>query len=572
MPQVDPQSLIVGQYRQIRAAALELEGEAVRAEFQRGIRQAIADNKRDYDLDADWQLRQFTRLHEHASGGAAVVSPGAAGQILAQAIAVAELPTPQAIAIAEAPSLYRAKIDPGSTVSARDAWKSSAVYAVACNFAKRLDRVSAKHAPLVSVHDDGDLLIDFVKRQEARSSAPFAQFITPSWIAQNRGRFLFVPGVAPDGALVTIDRREPGYQSTLRGGMSGSGKSMLEYCDIHLQSLLLSPDELHLWLSDPHSGLSPYEGLPHLHGRAIVTDAIGAFNNAVELVAKMEDRKDVLRAEGVDNIDDLSTPFPYCLGKFDEFSGTCDDLDLELEAISDLYPEYFRWQTTKDGEKKLANNNPKPSTVFVKLLSKLAKQGRKYGVHIDIIEQNPKADILPTNVKSELVSMALRLKTNASSRVILDTPGAEKLLGKGDGIVVIDGESVRVQSLLIDPDYDRKLRGECRGNLAGKAWGIAGNREASSDPWGNAGNVTGQAFPATPGDFPLLKDWLKNPQNGGIDKLATWLRQEAGRSGRSEATKELIFVLTGTRSNRHYPEAAAIVRHLFGEGGESSAA
>lgn len=560
---IDPKALLQQQYRAIRADALKFEGTQITERFRAGISQAIALNHQRHNLNREWQQQAFRAIHNAAQQQDTLDNLTPEELALSEAIAATGLPVPEALSVSEAPSLYRAKIDPGATVAARKAWNGDAVYAVACQLAKRLDRVSAKYAPIVSTADDGDLLIDFSKQQAARSIAPFATHITPAWIARHKGRFLFVPGVAPDGRPIVLDRREPGNQSTLRGGMSGSGKSMLEYTDLHVLSLLLSPDELHLWLSDPHAGLAPYEGLPHLHGRSIATDATDAFRNAVELVAEMQKRKGILQAEGVDNVDDLRDPLPYCLGKFDEFSGTCDELDLELDAIAEQWPQFFRWQDDKDGNPKLAPNNPKPSTVLIKLLSQVAKQGRKYGVHVDIVEQNPKADILPTSVRAELVSIALRMKTSAGSRVILDATGAEKLLGKGDALLSLNGELVRVQVLLIDADYDRQLRGKCAGNRPVKSGETGGTGETLPDWWESTGNATQQGFPALRGISPDLDSWLENPENGSADELAAWLRSEVDRDGRSVATIALIERLTGSRSKRRYSEFVPVVEALL---------
>jgi FtsK/SpoIIIE family len=556
---IDPQQLIQQQYRAIREAALALEGSQVSGRFQAGIQHAIASNSEKLGLSPEWQLAEFKRLHAAAQQIDSVRGLTPEESALMDAIVAAGLPKPESLSLTEAPSLYRAKLDPGATVADRKIWSSDAVYAVACQFAKNNDRVSAKFAPLVTTADDGDLLIDFSKRQSARQIAHFSDYITPAWIERHKGRFLLVAGVRPDGQLLVIDRRNPGNQSTLRGGMSGSGKSMLEVVDLHVQTLLLGPDELHLWLSDPHAGLSPYEGLPHLHGRTIATDAISAFQNAYELVGELNRRKSILQSAAIDNVDDLDQPLPYCLGKFDEFSGTCDDLDLELETIADRYPQFFRWQDGKDGESRLAPNNPKPSTVFIKLLSQVVKQGRKYGVHADFTEQNPKVDILPSSVKSELVPIALKMKNGAGSRVIIDSVGAEKLLGKGDAIISLNGETIRIQVLFPDPEYDQKLRGKCRENR-GKSGGM---EELIPDWWETPGNLTAQGFPQLRGISPDLDTWLENPQNGGASSLVDWFRSEVDRDGRSAAIIALIEKITGSKSRRRYSEFIPVADALL---------
>jgi hypothetical protein len=561
MNPTNPKELLQEQYRAIRSSALELDGLQRQERFSSAISQTIAQNQERYGLDPAWQLSEITAIHA-AAQQIDTVAESPEERALIDAIAATGLPDPVAIAVTEAPSLYRAKLDPGATVLRRQAWTAAAIYAVACNLAKRIDRVSAKFAPVVSTDDDGDLLIDFSKSQKARTPAQFGRYITPEFIAANRGRFLFIPGVAPDGELVVIDRREPGNQSTLRGGMSGSGKSMLEVVDLHIQALLLSPDQLHLWLADPHAGLSPYEGLPLLHGRTIATDAIGAFQNAVDLVAEMDRRKAILKREAIDNVDDLADRLPYCLGKFDEFSGLCESLDLEIENVSDRWPKYFRFQEDKDGNHKLAPNNPKPSTVFINLLSQIAKQGRKYGVHIDIIEQNPKADILPTSVKSELVSIALKMKTSSGSRVILDSIGAEKLLGKGDALLLRDGQNVRIQVLLKDANLDvalRKRRPSVRPSATTSRTEVV---EVLPDYWKDGKSTWESGFQALEVAEVLptfLAEYLQFNPSETLETVADRAAKIVAEGSRSRAIKD-IFGLTG---GRRYPEASAALDYLL---------
>lgn len=559
----DPHLLLQEQYRAIRASALELEGIQRQERFSSLIRQTIAKNTEEFGLTAEWQMSVISAIHS-AANQIDTVSESQEERALIDAIAATGLPDPVSIQVTEAPSLYRAKIDPGATVLRRQAWTTAAIYAVSCNLAKRIDLVSAKFAPVVSTADDGDLVIDFSKTQKARTPAPFSRYITQEFVAANRGRFLFVPGVAPDGELVVIDRREPGNQSTLRGGMSGSGKSMLEVVDLHLQALLLSPDELHMWLADPHAGLSPYEGLPHLQGREIATSAIAAFQNAVDLVNELDRRKAILKREAIDNVDELSDRLPYCLGKFDEFSGLCESLDLEIENVSDRWPQYFRFQEDKDGNQKLAPNNPKPSTVFITLLSQVAKQGRKYGVHVDVIEQNPKADVLPTSVKSELISIALKMKTSAGSRVILDSVGAEKLLGKGDALLLQDGQNVRIQVLLKEPEFDSFIRKKCASERTSVSASRPNMVEVLPDYWEEAESTQEGGFEVLEANLalpPFLAEYLQNNPSETLRGLADRVIKVVASSSRSKAIKD-IFGLAG---GRRYPEAVAAINYLMND-------
>ena len=551
----DPTTLLRQQYRAIRLAALELEGVQRQERFISGIRQTIAMNAQQYSLDPAWQKEELNRIHAAAQQIDEIEALTNEERALTDAIAAAGLPDPESLSIAEAPSLYRAKIDPGATVASRSAWSKPAIYAIACQLAKRLDTVSAKSAPIVSTDHDGDLLIDFQKRSSARQFPRFRDRITPDWIQANKGRWLFVSGVMPDGELMVLDRRKNGQQSTLRAGKNGSGKSMQELVDLHLNTLLLTPDELHLYVADPHAELAPYEGLPHLHGRKIETTAIGALRIAVAIEREMMRRLALLKQHGVNDIDKLpvNARLPYIQFVIDEFSGLCEDLDQSFDAVVHEFPNFYKFD---ENGKLLSRTNP--STIFLGRLSKLAKQGRKAGIGIDLTEQTPKCDVLPSAVKNELIAQCFRVKTATASRVIIDECGGENLLGNGDSLVLTSDGLTRVQGLFLSDEDMLPLREKC---TSARPSAIA-STSILPDYWETPGSTGESGFPAsgkTSGLPAVVAEYLENTPSETVENLADRVRIAVAQTSKTKALNS-VFGVTG---GRRYTEWCDAIEYLL---------
>ena len=113
--------------------------------------------------------------------------------------------------------------------------------------------------------------------------------------------------------------------------------------------------------------------------------------------------------------------------------------------------EYAIWKTRKTPMKDRFENGEvkkyKFNEEFVEIIQKIVQIGRSYGVHIIIATQRPSVDVISGDVKVNFpVRVCLRVPTGTDSKVILGDVGAEKLLGKGDGIIIMpDGTPVRFQ-------------------------------------------------------------------------------------------------------------------------------
>jgi S-DNA-T family DNA segregation ATPase FtsK/SpoIIIE len=190
----------------------------------------------------------------------------------------------------------------------------------------------------------------------------------------------------------------------LVAGTTGSGKSVM--LNGLLTSLLLTTDprQVKMVLIDPKRvELSQFGRVPHLI-TPVVTDVKKAANALMWAVAEMERRYEVLERVGVRSLDSYNdrgaeTPMPYVVIVIDELA------DLMMTAAAKVENAVIR----------------------------LAQKARAVGIHLVVATQRPSVDVITGMIKANVPSrIAFAVSSQIDSRVILDTPGAEALLGSGD--------------------------------------------------------------------------------------------------------------------------------------------
>ncbi|MFY7991680.1 MAG: DNA translocase FtsK [Bacteriovoracaceae bacterium] len=231
----------------------------------------------------------------------------------------------------------------------------------------------------------------------------------------------------------------------LVAGTTGAGKSV--FVNTLLVSLIvrLSPKKLKLLLIDPKQlELALYQTLPHLI-MPVVTDPNLASAALLWAIEEMERRYTILKDFAVKNIDGynkkLKTAGPELIAKVSHHFSDEETGGYELPYIVIVVDEFADLVLSKAG-KSIENS-----------ISRLAAKARASGIHIVLATQRPSTDVITGVIKANFPTRAaFRVTTNMDSRVILDTPGAEKLLGKGDMLFKKGIDTLRMHSAYVDEE------------------------------------------------------------------------------------------------------------------------
>jgi S-DNA-T family DNA segregation ATPase FtsK/SpoIIIE len=203
----------------------------------------------------------------------------------------------------------------------------------------------------------------------------------------------------------------------LVSGATGAGKSVFINTAITALTRQNSPDSMRMVLIDPKQvELSHWENDPHMD-ESVIYNVSGAISKLNELTQIMDSRYTTLRKAGAKSIEKYSGNMPYILVVIDEFA----DLIMSKEKIR-TNDEMGR---SMDGELSGAE--------IENAVVRLAQKGRAAGIHMIIGTQKPIVKVLTGLIKANIPTrVAFMCTSQVDSRVILDTKGAEELLGAGD--------------------------------------------------------------------------------------------------------------------------------------------
>ena len=227
----------------------------------------------------------------------------------------------------------------------------------------------------------------------------------------------------------------------LVAGATGVGKSV--FINSLLVSLIIkkSPAEMKLILIDPKQlELALYHRLPHLL-MPVITKAREAAQALLWACQEMERRYLILKDFGVRNIESFNekviTATPEILSKIHHHYD--NDHNYILPYLVIIVDEFADLMLIKSRQ-EIENN-----------ISRLAAKARASGIHLILATQRPSVDVITGLIKSNFPTrVAFRVTSQQDSRTILTTMGAEKLLGKGDGLFRNGAENYRFHSSFID--------------------------------------------------------------------------------------------------------------------------
>ncbi len=214
----------------------------------------------------------------------------------------------------------------------------------------------------------------------------------------------------------------------LIAGTTGAGKSVALNCMLLSLLYKATPDEVKVVLIDPKRlefGL--YQDIPHLLTSVVVEPKLAA-NALCWAVREMERRYKLLAEYGVRNIDQ----FNLILKRGGEEIGNLDDAGEELKPLPYIVVIID----------ELADLMMTASNVVEESIIRLSQMARAVGIHLILATQRPSVDVLTGVIKNNLPArVSFRVASRVDSRVILDTQGAETLLGRGDMLFLAPGTS-----------------------------------------------------------------------------------------------------------------------------------
>lgn len=316
--------------------------------------------------------------------------------------------------VTKGPSVTRYELEPAPGV------KVNKIQNLAEDIALKLAVSSVRIEPI-----PGKAAIGIEVPSKTSQPVSFRSIVDCPEVKNAKGKLAIGLGKDISGHVVVADLTKMPH--LLIAGSTGSGKSVCINTIICSLLYKAAPDEVKLILVDPKVvELTNYNGIPHLL-TPVVTGPKQAASALHWAVVEMERRYSLFAKTQVRKIDDYNKlvqpgeKLPFIVVIIDELS------DLMMVAAVDVEDAILR----------------------------LAQKARAAGIHLILATQRPSVDVLTGTIKANIPSrIAFAVSSQIDSRTILDTSGAEKLLGKGDMLFFPTGENkpIRVQGAFIADD------------------------------------------------------------------------------------------------------------------------
>jgi len=478
----------------------------------------------------EWVLPAMSLLEESPKVRQNQRQIDAAGEELVRALAAHGVET-RLVGSRVGPTVTRYEIElgPGVKVARVTTLSKDIAYAMASPDVRILAPIPGKSAIGVEVPNRTRQLVslrDILDSKEARPSSS----THPLEVAMGRD-------IA--GRAVTANLAEMPH--ILISGATGSGKSSCMNSIITSVLMRDTPDQVKMILVDPKRvELGQYDGLPHLLN-PVVVDPKKAANALAWAVKEMERRYDLLAENGVRDITGYNQLVEEGLIAPPPQSDRRAVRDAAARALGEDHPAV---EDVAD-----AGEDPEPPQTLPFILVivdelndlmmvaardvedsivRIAQMARAVGIHLVIATQRPSVDVITGVIKANIPSrMAFSVSSLADSRVILDQPGAERLIGKGDMLLLTASSNIprRLQAPWVSEEEVREVVRHWRAQ-GGQAESIVAIDGIDDAPSGGGGMDDDDEL------LTQARDLVVRSQLGSTSMLQRKLRVGFSRAGR----------------------------------------
>jgi S-DNA-T family DNA segregation ATPase FtsK/SpoIIIE len=335
------------------------------------------------------------------------------------------------------------------------------------------------------------------------SMVSMLELVTSLPYQNNKSPLKFALGKDVTGVPTTTDLTAMPH--LLIAGTTGSGKSVCVNAILTGYLLSLNPDQLRLLLVDPKRvEFSVYNGIPHLLTDVIMDPekVVGALQ---WMLREMDLRYRIFENFGVRNLEEYNKKVSTEGGK------TLPYIVVVIDELADMM--------------LLAPDETE------RCLTRLAQLARATGIHLIIATQRPSTDVITGLIKANFPArIAFAVASNMDSRVILDQPGAERLLGRGDMLFQAPDAPapVRLQGAYVSEEEVSRLA---------RFWQAQSTANGAPERPDKALYTSGNSLPLT--QEPLWKELQKDPDEDPLTEEALRIIRKEGRASVSMLQRKL---------------------------------